>query len=109
MDLTTFVNWTDLASFAAVTALVVVIVQFLKLPIDHVKKVPTRFVVWVISFVILTVAKLFAGQIGGDNWYQELSLCVLNSIFIALSAMKSYEVTVDRINKVLQTGIDTEE
>lgn len=85
-------NWGQLATIAGATAAVLLIVQFIKLPIDKVLHVPTRLIVYVIALLIMTGAQAFTV---GFVW-QDLPLIAINAFVVALAAMGSYEVTFNR-------------
>lgn len=86
-----FLSWPTLATFSGAVAAVVFLVQFLKVPLDTLKKVPTRIVVYGVSFVVLLVAKIFTEpQFNGET----VALCIVNAVLVALAAMSLYEQTI---------------
>ena len=90
MTIDSFFNWSNLATFSGAVAAVVFIVQFLKLPIDKIKRIPTRIVVYFVSLVVLVLAQIFSGTAISIN---SVALAVLNAVLVALSAMALYEQT----------------
>ena len=88
-------TWTYLATIAGATAATLLIVQFTKVPLDKVWKIPTRLFVYVIALVILTVATAFTTGLTPDSFL----LCVLNSFIVALAAYGSYELTFARADR----------
>ena len=82
-------TWAYLATIAGATAATLLIVQFMKVPLDKVWKIPTRLFVYIIALVIMTVATAFTS---GLNLYSFL-LCLLNAFIVALAAYGSYELT----------------
>jgi len=86
-----FLSWPTLATFSGAVAAVVFLVQFLKVPLDKLKKVPTRIVVYVVSFTVLLVAKLFTEP---QFTVETVALCLVNAVLVALSAMSLYEQTI---------------
>ena len=52
-------SWDILGTYAGVTMIVTLIVQYLKLPLDKVWKIPTRVLVYVISCIVLILTQVF--------------------------------------------------
>ena len=82
-------DWGQLATVAGATAATLLIVQFVKLPLDKVWKIPTRAVVYCIAFLIVLGAKAFTGGLA----VSDVPLLAINAFVIALAAMGSYELT----------------
>ena len=82
-------TWAYLATIAGATAATLLIVQFLKVPLDKVWKIPTRAFVYFISLVILLVATAFTTGLTPNT----ILLTVVNAFIVALTAYGSYEVT----------------
>ena len=82
-------TWTSLATIAGTVAATLLIVQYIKAPLDMVWKIPTRLLVIAISFVILLLAQLFTA---GLTW-PDIPLILLNSFVAALATMGAYEQT----------------
>lgn len=89
-----FFTWESLGTFSGAVALVVFVVQLLKLPLDRVWKIPTQYVVYFISLCVLLLAQAFA--LGGLSVEAAL-LCVLNAAVVALSAMSAYDMAIGRV------------
>lgn len=89
-----FFSWETIGTFSGAVALVVFLVQVLKLPLDKVYKIPTRFVVYVISLAVLVLAQAFVPALGGLTW-QSGVLCVFNAALVALSAMSVYGIAIE--------------
>lgn len=108
MTIDSFFNWSSLATFSGAVAAVVFIVQFLKLPLDKIKRVPTRIVVYFVSLVVLVLAQVFSGTTFS---VETIALAVLNAVLVALSAMALYEQTISepeaRKNASLITSSDS--
>lgn len=85
-------TWTQLATVAGAAAATLLIVQFLKLPLDRVWKIPTRIVVYLVALLILLAAQYFTG---GISW-SSAALTVVNAFVAALTAMGAYEMTFAR-------------
>ena len=81
-------SWGELGTLAGATAATLLIVQFAKLPLDRVWKIPTRLLVLVVAFLILLFAQIFTAGLSPES----LPLIVLNSFLVAAAAMGAYEV-----------------
>lgn len=88
-------TWQQLATIAGATAAVLLIVQFLKLPIDRVWKIPTRIIVYIIALVIMLIGAAFTSGIDP----QTALLTVINAFIVALAAMGSYELTFAKLDE----------
>lgn len=85
-------NWPQLATIAGATAATLLIVQYVKLPIDKVWHIPTRAVVYAIALLIMIAAQAF----GAGLTLQIIPLIAINAFVVALAAMGSYELTFNR-------------
>jgi hypothetical protein len=90
-----FITWEFIGTFAGAVAVVVLIVQWLKLPIDRIWKIPTRIVVWIISMIVLFAYTFFKGTLTPDSSF----LIMLNSILITMTALGTYDVTVKKLEQ----------
>lgn len=88
-------TWAYLATIAGATAATLLIVQFLKVPMDKVWKIPTRLFVYLIALVIMTVATAYTSGLTANTFL----LCVLNAFIVALAAYGSYELTFARFDR----------
>lgn len=88
-------SWEYLATIAGATAATLLIVQFLKLPLDKIWKIPTRLVVYVISLIIILLAQYFT--IGLT--IQSGILSIINAFVVALAAMGAYELTFAKADR----------
>lgn len=85
-------TWAALLTTAGCTAAVLMVVQYLKVPLDRVWKIPTRVFVLILSFVFMLAAKAFTSGVAlGD-----VPLLALNAFVVALAAMGAYENTFGR-------------
>lgn len=87
VDENTF-TWPQLATVAGATLATVFIVQFIKLPLDKVWKIPTRYVVYVIALAILALANVFTVGITAEGF----PLLAGKALIVASSSMGAYEV-----------------
>ena len=88
-------TWQYLATILGATAATVLIVQLIKLPLDKIGHIPTRFVVYVISLIILELATYFTSGLTVETGI----LTALNAVIVALAAMGAYEVSVKKIEE----------
>lgn len=82
-------TWAQLATIIGATAATLLIVQYVKLPLDKVWKIPTRAIVYGISLVIMTAAQAFTKGLE----VADVPLLIFNAFLVATSAMGTYEVT----------------
>ena len=85
-------TWQSLGTMAGATAAVLMIVQFIKAPLDKIWKVPTRLIVYITALLILLAAQHFSGGLNIEN----ALLAAVNAVMVALSAYGSYELTFAR-------------
>lgn len=82
-------TWAYLATIAGATAATLLIVQFLKLPVDKVWKFPTRILAYAIALILMIAATYFIGEL---TW-ESAALAAVNAFVVALAAMGGYEIT----------------
>ena len=88
-------SWLYLATVAGATAATLLIVQFLKVPLDMVWKIPTRLLVYLIALVIMLVAQYFTDGLT----VEKAALAFINAFVVALAAYGSYELTFSKIDR----------
>lgn len=88
-------TWGYLATIAGATAATLLIVQFLKVPLDKVWKIPTRVVVYIIALIIMLIATALTTGLTLNN----ALLAIVNAFVVALAAYGSYEVTFAKLGK----------
>lgn len=91
-------TWEYLATIAGATVATLLIVQLLKLPLDHIWKIPTRIVAYIISLIILEVATYFTVGIDLNKGI----LAAVNAVIVALAAMGGYEMTFKKADAAKQ-------
>ena len=84
-----FFSWESIGTMAGAVAAVLIIVQYIKAPLDKVWKIPTRVVVYVIAFMLLLTGDIVSGAI---SW-ERVGLVILNAFMVSTSAMGTYEMT----------------
>jgi len=87
-------TWQILGTTAGATAAVLMIVQFVKAPLNKVWRIPTRLLVYILSALITTGARIFG--VGAITW-DEVLLLLVNAFVVAMAAMGSYEVTFAKL------------
>ena len=87
-----FLNWETLVTFSGAVGLTVVIVQLLKLPLDKVWKIPTRYLVYVICFGIMLAAQYFTAKV---ITIEIVAATVINAFVGTLTAMSFYERVIE--------------
>jgi hypothetical protein len=88
-------TWTYLATIAGAAAFTLLVVQFLKAPLDKIWKIPTRVFAYVVALGVMLVATAFTTGLTVDN----ALLVGVNALLAALSAYGAYEVTFGKIEK----------
>ncbi len=88
-------SWEQIATIPGAIAATLLIVQYLKMPLDKVWKVPTRYWVLLIAFGLLAVAQ---SMIRGLTW-PDVPLVAVNAFVVALAAMGAYEVSFAKLGK----------
>ncbi len=88
----TFLNWETLATFSGAVGLTVVIVQMLKLPLDKVWKIPTRYLVYLICFTIMLVAQFF---ISHTLTFETVAMTAINAFVGTLTSMSFYDRVIE--------------
>lgn len=86
-------SWPELATIAGATAATLLIVQFLKLPMDKVWKIPTRGFAYIIALLIMVGANVFTGGFV----LEEVPLLAVNAFIVAAAAMGTYQLTFKKI------------
>lgn len=90
-----YFTWEFLGTFAGAVAAVTLIIQFLKWQVDKVWKIPTRFLVYAVSLVLLIVVEIVKSSL---TW-QSAGLCIINAVLVTMTAMGAYELTFAKIDK----------
>lgn len=94
MEFSEFLSWETLATLGSVVALVVAIVQLLKLPADKVfGKVPTNYVVYGVSLLVMLAVQHFA--LGGLTIETGI-MAAFNAVVVTGLAMISYRQLIER-------------
>lgn len=94
-----YMTWSLLGTMAGAVAATTLITQFLKLPLDKVWKIPTRYLVYIIALLILVAVEVFTDQITAER----VILCILNAVIVAAGAMGTYETTFRKLESKVPT------
>lgn len=86
-----FFTWADLASYAGATMAVLIITQFTK-ELPGIVKIPTRLWAYILSVVILILGTVFTVSPIGP---QEILLCLINAVLVAMAAIGGYHTVAD--------------
>ena len=87
-------TWQYLASIAGAAAFTLLVVQFLKAPLDKIWKIPTRVFAYIIALLTMLVATAFTTGLD----IQAALLAVVNAFIAALTAYGAYEVTFAKLD-----------
>lgn len=87
-------TWAYIGTIAGATAVTLLVVQFLKVPLDRIWKIPTRVFVYIIAAVLMIAAKAFTSGIASLN---DVLLVLTNAFIVATSAYGSYEITFKKL------------
>ena len=88
-------TWEYLATIAGATFATVLIVQYFKVKMDKVWKIPTRVFVYFVALVILLLATYFTKGLTVDT----AILTVFNAFVVAMAAYGGYELTFAKIDR----------
>lgn len=87
-------TWQYLASIAGAAAFTLLVVQFLKAPLDKIWKISTRVFAYIIALLTMLVATAFTTGLD----IQTALLAVVNAFIAALTAYGAYEVTFAKLD-----------
>lgn len=91
---TEYITWEFLGTMAGATTAVLLIIQFIKAPLDKVWKIPTRVVAWIFALIVLVSVEIVTtGQFSLDR----ILLALLNSIIVTMAAMGAYEISFSKL------------
>ncbi len=82
-----FLTWEYLGTFAGAVAITTILVQFFKLQADKVWKIPTRYIVYLISVIILFAYQIFNGSLELEN----IVLTLLNAVVVSMASMGLFD------------------
>lgn len=89
-------NYVTIEFMGTMAGMIIVLnllVQFFKPLIDKIKKVHTRYVVWIIAIILSVVYQLIVGKFTAESVF----VMIINTIIITLASMKSYDLTIKKI------------
>lgn len=88
-------TWQYLATIAGAAAFTLLVVQFFKVPLDKVWKIPTRLLAYIIALATMLVATGFTTGLDA----QTAMLAAANAFIAALASYGAYELTFSKLNK----------
>lgn len=86
-------TWAYLATIAGATAATLFIVQYLKVPLDKVWKIPTRAFVYLVALILLMGGTYFTSGLTVDT----ALLTAVNAVIVAIAAYGAYELTFKKL------------
>ena len=87
-------TWAYLATIAGAAAATLLIVQFLKVPLDKFCHIPTRLFVYIVCLILMLLGTAFTIGLTVNN----ALLTAVNAFVAALTAYGGYEVTFAKID-----------
>lgn len=85
-------TWQYLATIAGAAAFTLLVVQFFKVPLDKIWKIPTRLLAYIIALITMIVATAFTTGLDA----QTIFLAAVNAFIAALTAYGAYELTFSK-------------
>ena len=89
-------TWQYLVTIAGATFATTLIVQYFKVKLDKVWKIPTRVFVYFVALVILLLATYFTKGLTVDT----AILTVFNAFVVAMASYGGYELTFAKIDRL---------
>ncbi len=88
-----FFTWGDLATYGGAVMAVLIITEFTK-DLPGIRRIPTRLWAYLIALVLLVLAAVFtADQVRAED----ILLCLVNGVIIAMAAVGSYHAVQERL------------
>lgn len=88
-------TWSLLGTFAGSVTFVTLVVQFFKLPLDKVWKIPTRVLVYILSCLVLILAQAVTKTLTLETGV----LSLLNGFVVAFASFGAYEVAFKKLDE----------
>lgn len=95
INMNEYLTWDFLGGFVGMVAVVTLIIEFLKFQTDKVWKIPTRYLVYVISVVLLFITEYFTKGVV----VEKIPLLFLNGILVTMTSMGVYDGIVKKIEE----------
>lgn len=93
MNITDFLTWDFVATFAGATVVTVAITQFTKGFVT--KYIPTQLWSYIVSLLVITVGSFFTGTLTLSSGV----LGIINALFITLAANGGYDTVTKMVSK----------
>lgn len=82
-------SWSLLATVAGASAFTLLVVQYLKAPLDKIWKIPTRTLAYIVSFICLAGSNIIL-----EGFNPEIIMyAAVNAVIAGSTAIGAYEVT----------------
>ncbi len=96
-QITDYLTPEEFASFAGQVTFVVLVVQFLKLPIDHVVgKVKTEYIVYAVAVIAQVLGQAMLYGLSGFTW-SFVPKCIAFAFLVAVSAKEVYVKAIGNV------------
>lgn len=90
---TDYLSWEFLGTMAGIVTVTTLLTQFLKLPLDKVWKIPTRYIVFVIALILLFAVEYVKGSLTIDRSI----MILLNAVVVTMASLGTYETTIRKL------------
>ena len=82
-------DWTMLGSVAGAAAFTLVVVQYVKAPLDKVWKIPTRVLAYLVALIVMLAAQAFTVGLTPEG----IGIVIVNAWLAGSTAIGTYEST----------------
>ena len=89
-----FLTWGDLATYGGAVMAVLIITEFTK-DLPGIRRIPTRLWAYLVSLVLLVLAAVFTAD---KVRAEDVLLCLINGVLVAMAAVGSYHSVQEQIN-----------
>lgn len=94
MELNNFINWDYIATFGGTVLLVSMVIQFVK-ELPFIKKIPTRYLVYIVALIFIVLTKL----IFGEFILKDIFVYLINALIVTFTATGAHDFTSKNVNK----------
>ncbi len=89
-----FITWSDLITYGGAVMAVLIITEFTK-DLPGIRRIPTRLWAYLVSLVLLVLAAVFTAD---KVRAEDVLLCLINGVLVAMAAVGSYHSVQEQIN-----------
>ncbi len=98
-NITDYLKPEEFASFAGQVTFVLLVVQFLKLPIDNaLGHIKTEYIVYIVALIAQVLAQAMLYGFNSFTW-AILPKCIAYAFLVALAAMKTYKEAIQKVEE----------